>query len=233
MQIAIVGAGAIGGFLAAALARSGANVAVVARGEHRAAIARDGLTVDASDLGPFTARIDAADDLRELLPLDVAVLTFKSHQWPALMPQLEAAALAGTAIVTMQNGLPFWFRRDPALQSVDPGGRIGALFPDRQTIGGVVHVSGHITAPGHVHQSGGTRYRARGHSIPPLNRPWSELAALMRAACLQPESTDRIRHFIWLKLVNNVGLNPISALYHRSDLANALRSGYARSRCVR
>ncbi|HEY5339394.1 MAG TPA: 2-dehydropantoate 2-reductase [Candidatus Aquilonibacter sp.] len=215
MQIAIVGAGAIGGFLAAALARSGANVAVVARGEHRAAIARDGLIVDASDFGSFSVRVDAGDDVRDFLPLDVAILTFKSHQWPALMPQLEAAARTGTAIVTMQNGLPFWFRRDPVLQSVDPDGRIGALFPDCQTIGAVVHVSGRITAPGHVHQSGGTRY-VLGALDPAVQTRVDDLAAVMRAAHLQPESTERIRHFVWLKLVNNVGLNPISALYHRS-----------------
>ena len=88
MRIAVVGAGAIGGFLAAALARSGVPVAVVARGEHLAAIERDGLRVE-SDLGSFTARVEAAEDLRALGNFDMLLLTFKAHQWPGFLQQID------------------------------------------------------------------------------------------------------------------------------------------------
>lgn len=209
MRIAIVGAGAIGGFLAAALSRAGAGVGVVARGAHLEAIRRNGITIVQSDLGAFTARVDASDDLRDLGAIDIAVLTFKAHQWPELLPQFEP----GVTVVTMQNGVPFWFRRTPPLQSVDPGGAIGARFDDAHTIGGVVHVSGHVVAPGQLHQSGGTRYVLGG--LDPASAPLVEgLQTAMRAASLTPEISPNIRELVWLKLVNNVGLNPVSALHH-------------------
>jgi 2-dehydropantoate 2-reductase len=216
MRIAVVGAGAIGGFLAAALARAGNEVSVVARGEHLAAIARDGIIVEHSDFGAFSARVPASDDLRELPEPELAVLTFKAHQWPELLPQFRA----GLTVITMQNGLPFWFRRTPPVRAVDPGGRIGARFDDPHAGGGVVHVSGHVIAPGRVHQSGGTRYVLGGlHSAtqPLLER----LAGAMRRAQIEAEISDRIRHVVWLKLVNNVALNPMSVL-HRATIAQML-----------
>ena len=213
MRIAIVGAGAIGGFIAAMLARAGARVGVVARGAHLDAIRRDGITLVHSDAGSFNATVDASDNLRALGHIDVALLTFKAHQWDAFLPQLAAAVQAGTVVVTLQNGVPFWFRRTPPLQTVDPGGRIGAHIPDTQTIGGVVHVSGHIVAPGQIHQSGGTRYIL--NVLDPATQDrLNQLAAMMREAGLTPEIEPNIRHFVWLKLINNAGLNPVSALRH-------------------
>jgi 2-dehydropantoate 2-reductase len=216
VRIAIVGAGAIGGFLAAVLSRAGDDVGVVARGEHLVAIRRDGIVVEESDFGPFTARVEASDDLRALGPVDVAILTFKAHQWPELLAQFAP----GTHVVTMQNGLPFWYRRTPPLQSVDPGGRIGARFDDAHTIGGVVHVSGHIIAPGRIHQSGGMRY-VLGAVDPGAAELTGRLVERMRNAGLQPEISANIREIVWLKLVNNVGLNPVSAL-HRATIAQML-----------
>jgi 2-dehydropantoate 2-reductase len=211
MRIIVVGAGAIGGFLAAALARSGQDVGVVARGEHLAAIRRDGIVVERSDLGAFAVRVEASDDLRDLGSYDVAVLTFKSHQWDALLPQFAP----GAVVVTMQNGLPFWYHRTPPLESVDSGGRIGARFDDEHAIGGVVHVSGHIVSPGRVHQSGGTRYMLGTHPVA------DELARAMRDAGLEPDVVPNIRELVWLKLVNNSGLNPVSAL-HRASISQML-----------
>ncbi|HUA08859.1 MAG TPA: 2-dehydropantoate 2-reductase [Candidatus Acidoferrales bacterium] len=213
MRIAVVGAGAIGGFIAAMLARAGVRVGVVARGAHLEAMRREGITVVQSDAGSFSAAVDASEDLRELGHVDVALLTFKAHQWNALLPQLDAAAQAGTVVVTMQNGVPFWFRRTPPLQTVDPGGRIGARLPDAQTIGGVVHVSGNIVAPGRIAQSGGTRYILNALD-PALQGVLDRFAAIMRDAGLAPEIEPDIRRFVWLKLINNAGLNPVSALRH-------------------
>jgi len=210
MRVAVIGAGAIGGFLAAALVRAGVAVAVVARGEHLNAIRRDGLEVR-SDLGAFCVRVDAASDLRELGRFDVLLLTFKAHQWPPLMEQIEAAARDGATAVTLQNGVPYWYVRDPPLGSVDPGGRIGGAFPDEKTIGGVVHVSGHVERPGVVVQSGGLRYVLGD----PKGRPSTTLDGLLaalRAAGLQAEEDANVRTTVWLKLVNNVGLNSVSAL---------------------
>jgi 2-dehydropantoate 2-reductase len=212
MRIVVVGAGAIGAYIAAALARAGMQVAVIARGAHLEAMRRDGIAVLSSDLGAFSAAVEASDDLRTLGVFDVALLTFKAHQWFAFMPQLEAAAAAGTTVVTLQNGVPFWFRREPALQTVDPGGAIGKLFHDDRTIGGVVHVSGHIAEPGKIRQSGGGRYIMHGLD-PDADALVSELATHMRDAGLQPEIEENIRHFVWLKLINNASLNPVSTLH--------------------
>ncbi|HKU80521.1 MAG TPA: 2-dehydropantoate 2-reductase [Candidatus Tumulicola sp.] len=210
MRVAVIGAGAIGGFLAGALARAGVEVGVVARGEHLAAIQRDGLQVR-SDLGNFRVRLDAASDLRELGGFDVLLLTFKAHQWGPLLEQLEAAAAGGATAVTLQNGVPFWYVRKPPLHSVDPDGRAGRAFTDARTIGAVVHVSGNVERAGAVVQSGGLRYVLGD----PRGSPSGALDALIetfRFAGLKPEEDRDVRATVWLKLVNNVGLNSVSAL---------------------
>jgi 2-dehydropantoate 2-reductase len=226
MRIVVVGAGAIGAYIAAVLARAGMQVAVIARGAHLEAMRRDGIVVLSSDRGAFTASVEASDDLRTLGVFDVALLTFKAHQWPAFMPQLEAAAAAGTTVVTLQNGVPFWFRREPTLQTVDPGGAIGKLFHDDRTIGGVVHVSGHIALPGQIRQSGGGRYIM--HALDPdADDLVTQLATHMRNAGLQPQIEENIRHFVWLKLINNASLNPVSTL-HRLTIHRMLEDPVTR-----
>ncbi len=209
-RVAVVGAGAIGGFLAAALAKAGFSIAVVARGAHLAAIRRNGLRVE-SDLGAFAAHVDASDDLRDFTDCDVLLLTFKAHQWPDFQAQLEPFAVRAPAIVTMQNGVPFWYVREPPLVSVDAGGRIGKLFGDDRVIGAVVHVSGEIVAPGFVRQSGGLRY-VLGTPNGGKGDTLDALAAIFRDAGLAPEIDANVRATVWLKLVNNAGLNPTSVL---------------------
>jgi 2-dehydropantoate 2-reductase len=209
-RIAVVGAGAIGGFLAAALAKGGVSVAVLARGAHLAAIRRRGLRVR-SDLGDFSARVEAGDDLRELGDFDVALLTFKTYQWRGLYEQLSGIARSAALVVTFQNGVPFWYVRQPPLTRIDPGGVIGKLFPDERVIGGVVHVSGTIVEPGFIRQSGGLRY-VLGDPNGRDNGDVDALCALFRRAGLAAEVDPAIRATVWLKLVNNVGLNPVSVL---------------------
>ena len=209
-RVAVVGAGSIGGFLAAALARAGIPVAIVARGEHAAAIRRDGLTVE-SDLGAFSVEIPVSDDLRTLGAFDFLLLAFKAHQWPSLLEQVAPFAGTDTVVVTMQNGVPFWYVREPPLRSVDPGGTIGDLFQDTQVIGSVVHVSGEILAPGRVRQSGGLRY-VLGDPDGDCTNCTAELVRLFKHAGLAAEADPEIRQTVWLKLVNNVGLNAISVL---------------------
>ncbi|HEX3671382.1 MAG TPA: 2-dehydropantoate 2-reductase [Candidatus Cybelea sp.] len=209
-RIAVVGAGAIGGFLAAALAKAGVSVAVVARGDHLEAMQREGLWLE-SDLGIFQAHPEASGDLRELGDFDALILSFKAHQWPAFFAQLEPYARSSATIVTLQNGLPFWYVRKPPLATVDPGGGIGALFSDERVVGAVVHVSGSIVEPGRIRQSGGLRYvlgDPRGVSSPRVE----EIAEIFGRARLAPEIDPNVRATVWLKLVNNCGLNPVSVL---------------------
>jgi len=210
MRIVVLGAGGIGGFVAATLARAGYDVAVVARGPHLDAIRRRGLHVR-SALGEFDARLPASDRLAELGTFDLALAAFKAHQWAPWVDQLAPAARAGLVVATLQNGVPFWFARTPPLQSVDPGGRIGALFPDAQTIGAVVHTSGRIAEPGTIEQTGSTRYLF-GDPAGGAGDAVRALCRMFAGAGLGAEPDPDIRATVWLKLVNNAGLNPVSAL---------------------
>ncbi len=210
VRVAVFGAGAIGGFIAGALACSGVEVFAVARGAHLDAIRRNGLRVK-SDLGEFTVNIPAESDLREFEDLDFVLVTFKSHQWDGVLPQFEKAIAGNTAFVTLQNGLPFWYDRNRALESVDPGGRVLKTIPYDRIIGGVVHASGHIVEPGFVHQSGGMLYPLGELDGSTTARITALSDAFLKAGMHAPIEGD-IRKFIWRKLVNNTGLNPVSAL---------------------
>uniref|UniRef100_E6PHS0 Putative 2-dehydropantoate 2-reductase (Ketopantoate reductase) (KPA reductase) (KPR) n=1 Tax=mine drainage metagenome TaxID=410659 RepID=E6PHS0_9ZZZZ len=212
MRIVVIGAGGIGGFIAAALARSGAEVAVMARGAHADAIVRSGLQVR-GDLGTYTVPLRVVSRLEDFDAFQCALLCVKAHQLPSLDAPLQRLSRAGACVVTLQNGVPFWFARRPPLASVDPGGALGSLFDDRRTIGGVVHVSGHIEAPGSIVQSGGMRYVlapiADGGSA---EDACDRLIAMMERAGLAPERSADLRGILWAKLANNVALNAVSAL---------------------
>jgi 2-dehydropantoate 2-reductase len=210
MRVAVLGAGGIGGFIAGALARSGVDVCVVARGKHLEAIRARGLHV-ISELGDFVAGVEATDDLRDFGDLDYVLLTFKSQQWGGVLEQLERAIAQRSMFVTLQNGLPFWYSRDRALQSVDPGGKILAAMPYERIIGGVVHASGTIVEPGVVRQSGGVLY-PMGEPDGSLSERVAQLSQAFAVAGLQAPVETHIRRNIWRKLVNNMALNPVSAL---------------------
>lgn len=220
-RIAIFGAGAIGGFIAGALARAGNDVCLVARGAHLQAVRAGGLRIK-SDLGEFTVSVPASDDLRDFGDLDYVLITFKSHQWHGVLSQFDKAISGGAVFVTLQNGLPFWYDRNRALESVDPGGQILRTIPYDRIIGGVVHASGHIVSPGVVHQSGGTLYPI-GELDGAARERTTILSDLMQRAGLNAPVELEIRRNIWRKLVNNLALNQVSALTRatvRSMLAN-------------
>jgi 2-dehydropantoate 2-reductase len=156
-------------------------------------------------------QLQAASDLRELGDADYVLLTFKSHQWNGVLPQFERAIAGRAVFVTLQNGLPFWYSRDRALESVDPGGKILHAIPYDRIIGGVVHASGHIAAPGVINQSGGMLYplgELDGSVTPRIQALSRAFAAAGMNAPIEPD----IRRNIWRKLVNNTALNPVSAL---------------------
>jgi 2-dehydropantoate 2-reductase len=230
MRLAVVGAGAIGGFLAAALAKAGVPVAVVARGAHLEAIQRHGISVE-SDLGSFTTPVEASDDLATLGAFDALLLTFKAHQWPGFLPMLQPFAGTATTIATLQNGVPFWYVRQPPLRSVDPEGAIGGLFADDRVVGGVVHVSGEVVAPGFIRQSGGLRY-VLGNPSRAGYAAAEPLVDVLREAGLAAELDANIRGTVWLKLVNNAGLNSISVL-RRATIKPMLADGEARAQVRR
>lgn len=209
MRIAVYGAGAIGGHLAVSLAGAGADVSVVARGAHLEAIRARGLS-----MGERTVRLPASADAAELGRQDAVFITLKSHQLPGALKGVSALLGPETAVVTAMNGLPYWYfhglggRR---IESVDPGGRIGAAIAPGRAIGCITFVAAEVSAPGIVHHSGGAEYRMGepdGSHSPRL----AALADLLRGAGIGVAVSADIRTDIWLKLLANVSIAPVSAL---------------------
>ena len=216
MRIAIVGAGAIGGFIGAALARAGGDVVFVARGRHLQEMQRSGkLRAIESDLGRFEVAARAYATLDDAPDADALFLTFKSHQWSEVLPSIERAVDRGACIVTLQNGIPFWYDRTRALETVDPGGTILKAIPYDRIVGGVVHASGHIVEPGTIHQSGGMLYPI-GELDGSVSSRVTEISQMFESAGLKAPVEPVIRRNIWRKVMNNAALNPVSALTRAS-----------------
>ena len=210
MTIGIIGAGAIGGWVAGKLAVAGEQVSLLARGETLAAIQRNGLIL--SETGKtVTARITASDDPAKLGVQDVVVIAVKAPSLPAAA--LAAYAMIGpsTLIVPMINGVPWWFLPGEPLRSVDPDGRIAAALPHDRLIGCVVHAACRREGPNHVAVQHADRL-ILGEPGGGSSARVADLAALIDRAGIRAEASDNVRRAIWYKLWGNMTINPISAL---------------------
>ena len=219
MRVVVVGAGAIGGLVAAKLARAGEDVTVVARGAHLAAIRARGLALREGG-GEEIARVRATDRVAELGPQDVVVLAMKAHQVGAVAADVGAVAGASTTIVTMQNGIPWWYffrhggpHEGTRLESVDPGGAIAASIDVAKVVGSVVYPAAEIAEPGVIQHIEGNRFslgEPDGSETPRVKA----LAEALRRAGFKARVTSDIRSEIWVKLWGNCTFNPLSALTH-------------------
>ncbi|MBL6954512.1 MAG: 2-dehydropantoate 2-reductase [Alphaproteobacteria bacterium] len=217
MRICIYGAGAIGGYMGACLARAGYAVSLVARGPHMQAIQANGLTLRMAGES-FTQAITCTDDPAELGPQDYVIVTLKAHSVPAVVDQLPSLFHDDTAVVMAVNGVPWWYfydlegpYRDRQLESVDPGGRQWAVIEPRRAIGCVVYPACEVAEPGVIEHIEGDRFS--------IGEPQGEkterllaLADALRKAGLKAPIRPRIRDEIWVKLWGNLSFNPISAL---------------------
>ncbi len=217
MKICVFGAGAIGGFLGAKLARSGAQVSLVARGVNLAAIRADGLKLR-TDGKETVVRLPATDDPTELGPQDYVIVTLKANQVDAALKYFPPLLGPETAIVTAVNGIPYWyFHRDAgawenrSVASVDPGRRQWDLLGPERAIGCVVYPATELVAPGVVEHVYGDRFPI-GEPSGEISARCERLAAVFAESGLKAPVLDRIRDEIWLKLWGNLCLNPLSAL---------------------
>jgi 2-dehydropantoate 2-reductase len=219
LKVAIFGAGAIGGFLGVRFAQAGADVSLVARGAHLAAMRANGARLRFEGKEEV-AHVRCTDNPAELGPQDYVVIALKAHQISAAVDGIAALLGPDTAVVTSSNGLPYWyFHRAPqpltdrVLESVDPGGAQWRRIGPQRAIGCVVLPATEVVAPGVIQHEHGRRF--------PLGEPSGEstgrvqrLSALFVAGGLEAPIRGDIRDEIWLKLWGNLCLNPISALTH-------------------
>jgi len=218
VKLCVFGAGAIGGLVGAKLAAKGeCEVSLVARGPHLAAMRERGLTLK-EEGGETTVRVTATDDPAALGPQDAVFLALKAHSIPGILDSLKPLLGPDTAVVTAQNGVPWWYffrhggeHEGRRIEAVDPGGRIWDAIGPQRAIGCVVHPAAEIEAPGVIRHVEGDRF--------PLGEPSGEkterLMALSRvfvAAGLRAPVRPQIRNEIWTKLWGNLSFNPISAL---------------------
>ncbi len=218
-RICIFGAGAIGGYLAAALDNAGAAVSLVARGPHLEAILKDGLTFE-KDGVTSTHHLPASSDPADLGPQDVVFLAVKAHGIPAIIDGLKPLLHDETIIVPAVNGLPWWYFHgagtgtaldEQPLLAVDPDRRIWDEIGPQRAIGCVVYPACEIAAPGHVRHLDGDRFSLGEPSGERTDRI-RDLSALMIAGGLKAPVRPRIRDEIWIKLWGNCSFNPVSAL---------------------
>ncbi len=217
MKIAVVGAGAIGAYVGAALHRGGADVHLVARGAHLDAMRRDGVQVR-SDRGDFTARPPVTDDPAAIGPVDVIFLGLKAYSYAGAGPLLRPLLHERTAVVGAQNGIPWWYfhgfggpLEGTRIEAVDPGGAVSAVIPPRRAIGCVVYCSTEIERPGVIRHLEGTRFSI-GEPDGSVSARCRQFSDAMVAGGLKCPVEPELRKDIWLKLMGNVAFNPISAL---------------------
>jgi 2-dehydropantoate 2-reductase len=225
MKIAVVGVGAIGGYVGIRLALAGEDVTFIARGANLQALRSNGLRLKMSD-GTEEAlpRVNATSDYAEAGPQDVVVLAMKAHQVAAVAPDVPKLFGPETVVVPMQNGIPYWYfhRHGGALagtrvQSVDPTGVICANIPGERVIGCVVYPATELVARGVIKHVEGTRFPVGELDGTTTERVQRVADSLTRAGLKSPVLDD-IRAEIWLKLWGNMTFNPISAL-SRATLA--------------
>jgi 2-dehydropantoate 2-reductase len=217
MKLAILGAGAIGGFLGARLAASGADVVLIARGPHLEAMRERGLRLIEPE-GEQAVKVDATDDFGAMRGAGAVFVALKGHSLPPVAERLAANLDRDAMVISAQNGIPWWyFQRHGGelegthLETVDPAGVVASAIDPRQVIGCVVYAATTVQSPGVIEHLEGERF-----SLGELDGSRSErciaLSQLLTAAGLKAPVQARIRQELWLKLLGNAVFNPISAL---------------------
>ncbi len=221
MKVAVIGVGAIGGLVACKLALAGEDVTCVVRGKNLEAIRERGLKLIMEDGTEHVARnVRATNNYEEAGPQDIVILAVKAHQVADVAGDLPALLGPKTVVVTMQNGIPYWYFSKHGgpldgtqVVAVDPTGDAIRKIPADRVLGCVVYPAAELVAPGVILHVEGLRF-----PVGELDGTMSERATMVsecftRAGFKAPV-LDNIRAEIWLKLWGNLTFNPISALSH-------------------
>ena len=221
MKYAIIGAGAVGGYVGVKLALSGEDVTFIVRGANLDAIRENGVKLIMSDGTEYVAKdVKATNNYDDVGPVDVVILAMKAHQVEAVVDDVPKLFGPDTVVVTMQNGVPYWYfhkhggpYEGARIQSVDPTGQIAEKIPADRVLGCVVYPASELIAPGVIKHIEGDRF-----PIGELDGSISERAqkvseSFIKAGFKSP-ILENIRSEIWLKLWGNLTFNPISSLSH-------------------
>jgi 2-dehydropantoate 2-reductase len=219
MKVCIYGAGAIGGYLGVQLAKSGADVSLVARGAHLAAMQENGLKLLIGD-EERVVKVRATDKPAELGAQDFVIICLKAHSITGAIDSMKPLLGSHTRIVTAVNGVPYWYFykhggqfENSTLESIDPGGRQWKELGPERGIGCIVYPATELEAPGVIRHVYGDKFPV-GEASGETTADVENLSKLLETAGLKAPVLDRIRDEIWLKLWGNVCFNPISALTH-------------------
>ena len=220
MKICIFGAGAIGGYMGAKLAQAGADVSLVARGPHLAAMQEKGLTLMEDGKEPVTVKVRASANAADLGVQDYVIVTLKAHSVPPVVGAMQPLIGDHTTIVSGVNGVPWWYfhkiggpLEGTRLHSVDPGNvQWDGFRPDR-VLGCVVYPAAEVITPGTIKHIEGNRFSLGEPDGSKSDRAMA-LSQALQSAGLKAPVRQRLRDEIWVKLWGNLSFNPISALTH-------------------
>ena len=218
-KICIFGAGAIGGYMAHALIKAGADVSLIARGPHLEGLRDNGLTLIKEGVAE-TLPVRATDTPEELGRQDYVISALKAHSVAPVIDRFKPLLADHTALVPAVNGIPWWYfykaGSDSAmenrwLETSDPGGVQWAAFGPERAIGCVVYPACEISAPGQITLKSGDRFTL-GEPDAQRSERVLKLSELLRAGGLRAPVKPRLRDEIWIKLWGNCSFNPVSAL---------------------
>lgn len=215
MRVAIVGLGAVGGLIAARMARAGHRVAALARGETLARVRERGVAIEANG-ERTTTPLEVSDDAARLGPQDLVVVALKAPALALAAPAVAALTGPGTIVLPAMNGVPWWFMpaalpNEAPLASVDPGGKLLQSLPIERVLGCVVHLAASSPEPGLVRHNFGERLIVGEPRGGDSSRTRSVCAALAEAG-FEAEASADVRREVWYKLWGNMTMNPVSAL---------------------
>ena len=219
MKVCIFGAGAIGGYMGVKLAKAGADVSLVARGPHLAAMQAKGLTL-IEEGETTTVPVTASDDPAALGVQDYVIVTLKAHSVPPVVSKMAPLIGPNTTIVSGVNGVPWWYfhklegaHEGTRLDSVDPGNvQWDGFGPDR-VLGCVVYPAAEVIEPGVIKHIEGNRF-SLGEPDGSKSERAQALSKILTNAGLKAPVRPKLRDEIWVKLWGNLSFNPISALTH-------------------
>jgi 2-dehydropantoate 2-reductase len=220
-NVCIVGAGAIGGWLGAGLARAGCSVSFLARGETLKALQTQGLKLQSPQLigqAEQTHTVRACNSAAELGEQDLVIIAVKAPALREVAQQIAPLLGKDTVVLTAMNGVPWWFLQgfggslvNQSLSSVDATGDITAAIPAAHIIGGVVHASCSVASPGVIRHAFGNKIIV-GEPSGQLTPRVTALAALLEKAGFEAPIAEQIQRDIWFKLWGNMTMNPVSAI---------------------